>query len=133
MSKKERTKKNKEKFLDALAKSLGIVAHACKAANVGRSTFYYWLGEDEEFRNRVEDIEDTTIDFVESELLKRIREGNVPSTIFFLKCKAKNRGYVERQEVTGKDGEQLPTIQVVEASVKALSTEDDVRDNFNID
>ena len=27
--------------------------------------------------------------------------------IFFLKTRAKNRGYVERQEITGKDGDNL--------------------------
>ena len=43
-------------------------------------------------------------DFAEFELFKKIKEGNLTATIFFLKCKAKDRGYIERSEVTGKEG-----------------------------
>jgi len=40
-------------------------------------------------------------------LHKQIGEGNTSATIFYLKTKGKNRGYVERQEITGADG--MPT------------------------
>jgi hypothetical protein len=43
-------------------------------------------------------------DFVEGELFKQIKRGNIAAIIFFLKTQAKDRGYVERQEVTGADG-----------------------------
>ena len=43
-------------------------------------------------------------DFVEGELYKQIKRGNIAAIIFYLKTQAKDRGYVERQEVTGADG-----------------------------
>jgi hypothetical protein len=46
-------------------------------------------------------------DFVENKLHMLIKDGNVAATIFYLKTQAKDRGYVERQELTGADGGRL--------------------------
>lgn len=89
----------KKKVLEALEEHHGIVTNACKAVNVGRSTFYKWANEDKEFKKEVDLIQEAAIDFVESKLFQQIEEGIPTSTIFYLKTKAKHRGYVERQEV----------------------------------
>ena len=47
--------------------------------------------------------------------------------IFFLKTKAKHRGYIERQEITGKDGDNLfqsMTEQVKQDIVKRIKNAD---------
>jgi len=98
----------KESMLKALEKSLGIVTVACKKANIPRSTYYKWMREDKEFEAEVKDIENIALDFAESHLHKQIRDYNsTAATIFYLKTKGKNRGYVERQEITGVEG--MPT------------------------
>lgn len=99
----------KKKLLQALEDHHGIVTNACKAVNVGRSTFYKWINEDEEFKKAVDDVQDVAIDFVESKLFQQIDEGNPTSTIFYLKTKAKKRGYIERQEIV-HDGKLDNTI-----------------------
>lgn len=99
----------KKKVLEALEEHHGIVTNACKAVNVGRSTFYKWINEDEEFKKAVDDVQDVAIDFVESKLFQQIDEGNPTSTIFYLKTKAKKRGYIERQEIV-HDGKLDNTI-----------------------
>jgi hypothetical protein len=40
-------------------------------------------------------------------LIKNIKEGNTAELLFYLKTQGKSRGYVERQETTGADGEPL--------------------------
>ena len=55
----------------------------------------------------VKEIENIALDFAESHLHTQIGGGNTSATIFYLKTKGKNRGYVERQEITGADG--MPT------------------------
>ena len=45
------------------------------------------------------DIGDIALDFAESKLYELIKEANVPATLFYLKTKGKNRGYIERQEL----------------------------------
>jgi len=98
MAKLNKTEQHKKAVLIALEKSLGVVTTACRSAGVGRTKFYTWLDEDEDFKKAVEDVENIAIDFAESQLHKQIKGGNSTSTIFFLKTKGKKRGYIERTE-----------------------------------
>lgn len=98
-----KTEQHKKAILEALEKSLGIVTTACKQVGIGRTQFYEWL-KDPEFKAQVDDIQNITLDFAESQLHKQIKDGNTTATIFYLKTKGKSRGFVERQEITGADG-----------------------------
>ena len=97
----------KSRLLEALENSLGVVTTACKKANVSRKTFYQYCNDDLEFKKAVDDIENIALDFAESQLHKQIQGGNTAATIFYLKTKGKKRGYVERQEITGNEGEAI--------------------------
>jgi hypothetical protein len=97
----------KESLLKALEQSLGVVTVACKNADIPRSTYYKWLNEDKDFAKQVEDIANIAVDFAETKLHEQIQDGNTTATIFYLKTKGKQRGYVERQEITGAEG--MPT------------------------
>ncbi len=99
----DKTDTIKKAVLESLEKSLGVVTTAVKQVGIARSTFYEWL-KDPEFKKSVDDIQNIALDFAESQLHKQIRDGNTSATIFYLKTKGKNRGYVERQELTGADG-----------------------------
>jgi hypothetical protein len=90
----------KKNLLIALEKSLGVVTAACIATKISRITFYTYYNTDELFRQKVDEIVNIAIDFVESKLFENIKNGNVAAQIFYLKTKAKNRGYIERQEVS---------------------------------
>lgn len=91
-----RTEHKKKAVLAALEKSLGVVTTACKIAECGRTQYYTWIKEDEDFKKAVEEIDNVVLDFAESQLHSQIRDGNSTATIFFLKTKGKKRGYVEQ-------------------------------------
>jgi hypothetical protein len=97
----------KSKLLTALEKSLGIVTSACKSVGCDRTTFYNYYNTDPDFKLKVDSIQEITIDFAESQLLKSIQNGSDTATIFYLKCKGKKRGYIDRAELdvttNGKD------------------------------
>lgn len=112
-----KTEQHKKAVLSALEKSLGVVTTACKNAGVGRTQFYKWLKSDKKFRASVEDIENIALDFAESQLHQQIQGGNTSATIFYLKTKGRNRGYVERQEIAGV-ADQPVEINVVLGSDK---------------
>ncbi len=101
MNKSEHIKKA---LIEALEKSLGIVTTACKQVGIGRTTFYNYYNNDQEFKAQVDDIANMSLDFAESKLLEQIKDNSTAATIFYLKTKGKKRGYVERQEITGADG-----------------------------
>ncbi len=120
MSDKSNTKK--ELMLKCLANSMGIISHACEKASINRSTHYEWLKEDEAYRAAVDAINESAIDFAESQLMKLIKGAshevvtqrgevveindgpNPTATIFYLKTKGKKRGYVEKQEMDHSGG-----------------------------
>lgn len=86
----------KESLVKALTKSRGIIAPAIKAVGVDRTTFIKYYEEDLDFRKAVDDVREGAIDFVESQLLKQIENGNPVPIIFYLKTKGASRGYVEQ-------------------------------------
>lgn len=118
----ERVAQEKADLLQALANTSGIVSSACKAANVSRMTYYRWYNEDPDFREKADDIKELQKDFAESLILKKMKEGDTTMIIFYAKTQMKDRGYTERKEITGKDGEDL--IRTKEIDITKL-TEDE--------
>ena len=111
MSKKEHIKK--KMLIESLENSLGIVSTACTKANISRSSFYKWYKEDEEFRNKVDEIDNVKLDFVESQLFKNIQNQKERSIIFYLQHKGHKRGYIHRQDInlTSND-EEIKKIEI---------------------
>lgn len=126
----------KKQILEALELHNGIISAACKSIQMPRSTFYNWKDTDEEFAKAVEEINEVAIDYVESKLFEKIEgvwigneeseEGSTkvyktpPSDtaiIFYLKTKAKKRGYVERSEVQ-HSVEENQTFQIGDQIIK---------------
>ncbi len=112
----DRIAKDKQAVLEQLSNTNGIVASACKAAGISRYTFYEWKKTDPEFAEKVEDILELQKDFCEALILKKMRDGDTTMIIFYAKTKMKDRGYVERQEVTGADGKPLAQTQNIDLS-----------------
>jgi hypothetical protein len=99
MKRKEtRTDVRKKLMLAALEKALGVITLACKEVGVARQTHYEWYKEDEEYHSAVDSIADIAVDFAESKLHEQINKGDTTATIFYLKTKGKQRGYIERMD-----------------------------------
>jgi len=125
-------------MLEALSVSLGIVSTACKKANVGRTQHYKWIQDDKAYSDRVDEIREEMLDFLESKAMQLAQgyqhkathvsshQGQITQTEiikvyppdksiieFMLKTQGKNRGYVERKEVD-LDPEELKPIKFIE-------------------
>jgi len=98
------TEARKKAMLEALAVTFGVVAHAAKQVGIDRTTHYTWLDSDQEYKAAVADLKEYKKDFIESKLIKLINDGDTAATIFAAKTQLKDRGYVERSEITGADG-----------------------------
>ena len=111
---------NKKEFLEAFVKHKGVIQYAADEAGISRQTFYNWKKKDKEFAAAVEDVEEASKDRVESKLfeliegvqVQKIVQGeeviyskppDVTAIIFYLKTKAKDRGYTEKQEIKLND------------------------------
>lgn len=97
---------HKEKLLQALEKTLGIVTPACKEVGVSRERFYHYYKTDEDFKKAVDDIQEIQGDFVENQLFKKIKEGSERSILFYMKYKGRKRGYSDSVDITSA-GERI--------------------------
>lgn len=92
------SEKKKQKVIDYLHK-MASITNACKKAGVSRRVFYDWKKADPEFAAEVEQIMNEEFpDFVEDALKRQIQQGDTKAIIFALKCKCRDRGWVERTE-----------------------------------
>lgn len=84
------------------------------SATVSVSEAYEWRKEDKAFdkavKEAVKQSHENGLDLAESQLIKKINQGETTPIIFYLKTKGRNRGYIERNELTGMNGAPLNTI-----------------------
>ncbi len=104
----------KRAMIDALEKSLGIVTTAAKQVGIDRTTHYVWMQNDPAYKAAVDAIADIALDFAESKLHKQIEREDTIATIFYLKCRGKKRGYIEKTEFgfTDSEGKDRPLIVI---------------------
>jgi len=87
----ELTKDQKE-FINTLKKTLGVVTVALQQEGVSRETYNDWL-DNPFFTNEVNKVSESSLDYVENQLMSLIKEGNLSSIQYYLKTKGKDRGY----------------------------------------
>lgn len=87
-----------EHLLAAIPGSNGNISEVARKAGMQRMTAYKLLRENPELQEALEDERESRVDWVEEQLIDRIRNKDTVAMIFFLKCQGKHRGWVERQE-----------------------------------
>ena len=97
----------KQDLVDAIHKYNGNISAVARAFGVTRSTIYSHIEKRPELKDLIQDERESMLDDAESELYKQAKRGNTTALIFMLKTRGKERGYVERQEITGKDGNSI--------------------------
>jgi len=118
--------KRQDKFLKAYIAAGYNVSEACKKSGINRHSILNWKRDDPEFANKMWEIEESIADFVETQMLKQIRNNNPAMIMWFLETKGKNRGYTRKFEVENNLKIELSTEQI-DAMVKAheLAVKDD--------
>jgi hypothetical protein len=81
-----------ETFLQVLDASLGVVGLALQKTGIDMDTYEDWL-KNIFFSKRVQQINETSVDYVENQLIRLIQDGNISAITFYLKTKGKERGY----------------------------------------
>ena len=67
------TDKAKEIFIHTFERCGCNINISCKAADITRRCFYYWLDDDKDFAEKVEDAKQGLIDFAESKLVEMMK------------------------------------------------------------
>jgi hypothetical protein len=97
-------KYTQEQVIEALERSKGLIAPAARALGCSRDTIRSYLEEYPAVWQAKLDQHEAVKDMAENALYAAILRGEAWATCFYLKCMAKDRGYVERAELTGASG-----------------------------
>ena len=81
----------KELFLEAYKNKMCNISSACKAVNIGRKTYYNWLKKFPIFKQQVVEVKGSLTDMIESQLLKKIENGNQRAIEFYLINRKKDK------------------------------------------
>lgn len=118
----KKTERAKKKFAEVLRLNANNIAQTCRKLKISRNTYTKLYETDKAFKEEIDEVMEGVIDHVESKLHEQINEGNVPAIIFFLKSKAKHRGYVDRELDTGSGVTQ--NFRIVMEDVKQIAKGD---------
>jgi hypothetical protein len=89
--------------IEALKKHQGLAALAADSLGVHVQTIYNYRDKYPTVADTIKHLREKRKDVVEGKLWSRINSDDTTAIIFFLKTQAKDRGYVERQEITGAE------------------------------
>ena len=81
----------------------GTVTAACRAAGIGRTTWYDWKKADSDFAQAVADAEESVADKLEQEAIRRAMDSSDTMLIFLLKGLRPGR-YADRQRLEHSGG-----------------------------
>lgn len=92
------------KIISAIAETKGYVSKAAQLLGVTSQTIYNYRDKYPKIAAAIQEEREQRHDYVEDKFMGRIEAGDTTAMIFYLKTQGKGRGWVERQELTGKDG-----------------------------
>ena len=92
---------------EALLQTRGAVCLAADRLGVDPSALSHRMKRYPELYEVADSFRQRRTDKAELQLEKAIDRGDLKAVLFQLRTQGKDRGYVERQEFTGKDGDEL--------------------------
>ena len=105
-------KLSKQKVIKALKETKGAVYLAANRLGVSHTAIYGFINKYDDVREVKEFYTEELNDIAELKLRQAVQNGEAWSIKYQLSTQGKARGYVERNEITGKDGNDV-TIRVV--------------------
>lgn len=110
----------KKEFIQAMEDSMGMLTTSCRRVGITKETISNWREKDADFDQKIKEIYDRRLDFVEGELFKKIREGNTASILFYLKCRG---GYKETKSIEVEQKGQLDVDATIDLMKEQLKDE----------
>ena len=100
-------KLSKQRVIKALKETKGAVYLAAARLNVSHTAIYGYINKYDDIREVKEFYTEELNDIAELKLRQAVQKGEPWSIKYQLSTQGKTRGYVERQELTGKDGNSI--------------------------
>ena len=105
-----KTKHNAQDIITAIEKSGGIKTTIAKRLGVHRHTIDNYLERFPTAKQAYENEVESIGDMAETVIISALQDKDIATAKWYANNKLKDRGYVIRQEHTGKDGEDISPI-----------------------
>lgn len=112
MAKRQQERYTTAQMIEALHKARGIPARAADMLGCDRHTVLNYCKRYKAVQAAREEAKERLNDWVESRMIKRIEEGSDTMMIWWSRTQMKDRGFTDRQELTGADGGPL-TVKII--------------------
>jgi transposase-like protein len=116
-------RKSKKAIIEAIKDSGGIMSTIARRLGVTWHTADTWVKQYDETKQALQDERETILDLAESTLFRNIKDGNSQDAKWLLSTMGKNRGYSERQEITGVDGGPIDVNAIIRKAEEEFANE----------
>ena len=77
----------------------GIVLHAAERLGVARQTVHSWIAADPDLKAAHDGVSEELLDIAESNIIEKVRQGDLEATKFYLRSKGRARGWGDHTRV----------------------------------
>lgn len=96
-----------QQMIEAVAATRGMVTFAAERLRCDPEAVRNYVKRHPAVAQALREERERTTDIAELKLFQAIQQGKAWAIMFYLKTQGKGRGYVERHELTGADGESI--------------------------
>jgi len=107
----------------ALEKSGGFITRAAQMLNISTAALTRRIQRSKRLQDLKAQIDEKYLDLAESKLMAKINKEDLGAICFYLKCKGKGRGYIEKQQIEFND--KTP----IKKDIKEMS-DDEAAENY---
>jgi hypothetical protein len=120
MDRKESRHHSTEEIVKAVTKARGLITVAARFLGCTPQAIRSRAKNEDEIRQAITNARDGFVDRAEEKLMAAVNKGQPWSISLVLKTLGKERGYVERGEITGANGEPLTRPDFSKLSIEEL-------------
>lgn len=106
-------KKKRAKIPELIANHRGNVSAIARELQMPRSSLHVIIHDDPTLKQLLADERERMLDNAEDKLGQAVDMGEAWAVCFTLKTQGKERGYSERQEITGANGQPIETVSTL--------------------
>jgi hypothetical protein len=129
---KYRKRVSDEALAAALEATGGFQGMAARMLSLTPAAVCIRIQKSQKLQEHLDNIREDKLDIAETELMHLIREGNLGAICFYLKCKGKSRGFIEKTEVDQRVTVGSGVLIVPGVSNSVEEWEDMVKDMKNV-
>ena len=93
---------------DGMRATGGFLTYTAKQLGVSYNAIYARIKRSPQLQRTQQEIQESYLDMSEHSLIKKIKAEDLGAICFFLKCKGKGRGYIEKQQLEHSQDPENP-------------------------